>query len=153
MTSSELNLPAFGIAPQPSIVPCVPFSSQCSFHLWSSGSGTGSTQPREHNRAATWKRLRSRNSDYGLWDPPRWQRDTLSLQKLALTSSTGGGRSVGIVRSRTQATEFSLCRVELYENVRTINWNRTRESIMDYFKALKQDFSGDTEECRARLNY
>ena len=27
-------------------------------------------------------------------------------QKLALTSPTGGGRSVGIVRSRTEATEF-----------------------------------------------
>jgi len=29
-------------------------------------------------------------------------------QKLALTTPTGGGRSVGIVRSRTKATEFSL---------------------------------------------
>jgi len=29
-------------------------------------------------------------------------------QKLALTSPTGGGRSVGIVRSWTKATEFSL---------------------------------------------
>ena len=29
-------------------------------------------------------------------------------QKLALTSPTGGGRSVGIVRSRTKDTEFSL---------------------------------------------
>jgi hypothetical protein len=29
-------------------------------------------------------------------------------QKLALTSPTGGGRSVGIVRSRTQAMEFSF---------------------------------------------
>ena len=29
-------------------------------------------------------------------------------QKLALTSPTGGGRSVGIVRSRTKATDFSL---------------------------------------------
>ena len=28
-------------------------------------------------------------------------------QKLALTSPTGGGRSVGMVRSRTKATEFS----------------------------------------------
>ena len=28
-------------------------------------------------------------------------------QNLALTSPTGGGRSVGIVRSRTKATEFS----------------------------------------------
>jgi len=35
-------------------------------------------------------------------------------QKLALTSSTGGGCSVGIVRSRTKATEvffFSSLRV------------------------------------------
>jgi len=31
-------------------------------------------------------------------------------QKLALTSPTGGGRSVGIVRVRTKATEFcNLC--------------------------------------------
>jgi hypothetical protein len=29
-------------------------------------------------------------------------------QKLALTSPTGGGHSVGIVRSRTKATEFSF---------------------------------------------
>jgi hypothetical protein len=29
-------------------------------------------------------------------------------QKLALTSPTSGGRMVGIVRTRTQATEFSL---------------------------------------------
>jgi hypothetical protein len=29
-------------------------------------------------------------------------------QKLALTSPTSGGRSVGIVRSRTQPTEFFL---------------------------------------------
>jgi len=29
-------------------------------------------------------------------------------QKLALTSPTGGGRSVGIVRVWTKATEFSL---------------------------------------------
>jgi hypothetical protein len=31
----------------------------------------------------------------------------LYLQKLALTSPTGGGLFVGIVRSRTKATEFS----------------------------------------------
>ena len=34
-------------------------------------------------------------------------------QKLALTSLTGGGRSVGIVRSRTKATEFSLVLAEV----------------------------------------
>jgi hypothetical protein len=38
----------------------------------------------------------------------RWPCDTLYPQKLALTSPTSGGRSVGIVRSRTKATEFSL---------------------------------------------
>jgi len=31
---------------------------------------------------------------------------SLYPQKLALTSPTGGGRSVGIVRVRTEATEF-----------------------------------------------
>jgi hypothetical protein len=35
----------------------------------------------------------------------RWPRGTLYPQKLALTSPTSGGSSVGIVRSRTQATE------------------------------------------------
>jgi hypothetical protein len=49
--------------------------------------------------------------EYGRRDPSRWQRGTLYLQKFALTSSAGGGRSVGIVRSRTQATEFSLVSV------------------------------------------
>jgi hypothetical protein len=39
-------------------------------------------------------------------DPLRWPRNTLYLQKLALTSPTRGGRSVGRVRSRTKATEF-----------------------------------------------
>ena len=45
----------------------------------------------------------------GRGDPLRWPRDTpLTRKKLALTSPTGGGRSVGIVRSRTKATEFSF---------------------------------------------
>jgi hypothetical protein len=36
----------------------------------------------------------------------RRPRDTLYPQKLALTSPTSGGRSVGVVRLRTKATEF-----------------------------------------------
>jgi len=42
----------------------------------------------------------------------------LYLQKLALTSPTGGGRSVGIVRSRTKATDFfyELCAPNLILN-------------------------------------
>jgi hypothetical protein len=45
--------------------------------------------------------------EYGRRDPSHWPHGTLYPQKLALTSPTSGGRSVGIVRSRTQATEFS----------------------------------------------
>jgi hypothetical protein len=43
------------------------------------------------------------NREYGHRDPLLWPRDTLCLQKLALTSPTSGGRSVGIVRSLTKA--------------------------------------------------
>jgi hypothetical protein len=46
--------------------------------------------------------------EYGRRDPSRWPRGTLYPQKLALTSPTSGGRSVGIDLSRTQATEFCL---------------------------------------------
>jgi hypothetical protein len=38
----------------------------------------------------------------------RWPRITLYPQKLALTSPTSGGRSVGMVRLRTKTTEFSV---------------------------------------------
>ena len=48
-------------------------------------------------------------------------------QKLALTSPTGGGRSVGIVRSRTKATEFEawvwLKHVQILEGIITaLTW-------------------------------
>jgi hypothetical protein len=43
---------------------------------------------------------KNRINDRG--DPLRWPRDTLYPQKLALTSPTSGGRSVGIVRLRTK---------------------------------------------------
>jgi hypothetical protein len=46
--------------------------------------------------------------EYDSKDPSSWPRVSLYAQKLALTSPTSSGRSVGIVRSRTQATEFSL---------------------------------------------
>jgi hypothetical protein len=45
---------------------------------------------------------------YGHRDPSHCPRGTLYQQKLALTSPTIVGRSVGIVRSRTKATEFSF---------------------------------------------
>jgi hypothetical protein len=48
------------------------------------------------------------NRDYCRGDPLLWPRDTLYQLKLALTSPTGCGRSVGIVRLRTKTTEFSF---------------------------------------------
>jgi hypothetical protein len=46
--------------------------------------------------------------EYVRRDSSRSPRGNLYLQKLALTSSTSGGRSVCIVSSRTQAKEFCL---------------------------------------------
>jgi hypothetical protein len=51
-------------------------------------------------------RLKSR--EYCRKDPSRWPHGTSYPQKFALTSPTSDGRSVAIVRSRTQATEFSF---------------------------------------------
>jgi hypothetical protein len=45
--------------------------------------------------------------EYGRRNPSRRPRGTLYPQKLVQTSPTHGGRSDGIVRSRTQATHFS----------------------------------------------
>jgi hypothetical protein len=88
-----------------------------------SGSGTGSTQPRDYNLGDTWWKSSGsylgdtwwkssgsclENREYGRRDPSRRPRGTLYPQKLAITSPTSGGRSVGIVRSWTQTMEFSL---------------------------------------------
>jgi hypothetical protein len=54
------------------------------------------------------------NREYGRRDPSRWQRGTLYPQQLTLTSSTNGGRSVGIVRSQTQAMEFCFSRIPAF---------------------------------------
>jgi hypothetical protein len=74
-----------------------------------SGSGTGSTQPREYNWGATWLKSSGsclENREYCRRDPSRRPRGTLYPHKLAITSPTSGGHSVGIVRSRTQTMEF-----------------------------------------------
>jgi hypothetical protein len=49
--------------------------------------------------------------EYGRRDLSRWSRGNFYPQKLAPTSPTIDGLSVGIVRSRTKATELflSLC--------------------------------------------
>ena len=65
-------------------------------------------------------------------------------QKFELTSPTGGGRSVGIVRSRTKATEFSLVLVDIQGQVEisdeggditllSINWEEFIDKL-DFFQ-------------------
>jgi hypothetical protein len=58
----------------------------------------------------------------GRSDPSRCPRDTLYPQKLALTSPSSGGRSVGIVRSRAKATELFI--VFEFETLVFPNWIR-----------------------------
>jgi hypothetical protein len=75
----------------------------------SSGSGTRSTQPREYKWGATWQKRSGsclENREYGRRDPSRWPRGTLNPQKFAIISPTSGGRTVGVVRSQTQATKL-----------------------------------------------
>jgi hypothetical protein len=48
------------------------------------------------------------NRDYCRRDPSRWPHGTFYRQKLSLTLLTSGNRSVGIICSRTPASEFSL---------------------------------------------
>jgi hypothetical protein len=83
-----------------------------------SWSGTGSTQPHEYNWGATWLKSSGsclENREYVRRDPSRWPRWTLYPQKLAITSPTIGGRSVGIVFSWSQTMEFFL-RVKILGN-------------------------------------
>jgi hypothetical protein len=69
-------------------------------------------EPPEVNWGATWLKCsgsRSRKQRLTAVGIRCADHETpLYPQKLVLTSPTGGGRSVAIVRSRTKATEFSL---------------------------------------------
>jgi len=58
---------------------------------------------------------------------------------LALTSPTGGGRSVGIVRSRTKATEFSFSLVYLLiKRIKSVLWRvAKRLSYIEEARCLK----------------
>jgi hypothetical protein len=76
--------------------------------LRSTGSGTGHVSTTEEllGRKSSGFGLESR--EYGRNDLSVSRSGTLYPQKLALTSSTSGSRSVGMVRSRIEATECSF---------------------------------------------
>ena len=77
-------------------------------------------------------------------------------QKLALISPTGGGRSIGIVRSRTKATEFSFRNDKTNtpfqeRNVKIINSLKEKYSFLIQTKNMKygnlaEDFTQKTSE-------
>jgi hypothetical protein len=86
------------------------------------------------------------NREYDRGDPLRWPRNTLYLQKLAQTSPTIGGRSVGMVRLRAKATEFVLFvypgrtvrnNIEVCDRITwTVNWTNVSYSSVKYLKAV-----------------
>jgi hypothetical protein len=85
-----------------------PARSQSQYRLttekWSTGMGRCDHHFVYVNYLCFIYRLRSWKTDInGRRDPLRWPRDTLYPQKLALTSPTSGGLSVGIVRVRTKS--------------------------------------------------
>jgi hypothetical protein len=103
-----------------------------------SWSGTRSTQPREYNWGATWQKSSGscpQNREYGRRDPSRWPRDNLYPQKLAIISPTSGGRSVSIVRSRTQTWIFFMfgCPIQLHRNKPFIVFSHTPLCFPDSF--------------------
>jgi hypothetical protein len=59
----------------------------------------------------------------GRGDSLRWPRDTIYPLKLALTSPTSGGRSVGIVRWWTKAPEFLYVYTHVTEPLETAQRN------------------------------
>jgi hypothetical protein len=116
--------------------------------LRSSSSETGSTQPREDD----WDLLEWKGSGSGLenqnsrpWNPLRWPRDTLYLQKFALTSPTSGGRSVGIVRLRTKATEFVSFNFNSYVYITVLN--ATVIFCLILLRHVSVSLSGICESC------
>jgi hypothetical protein len=66
---------------------------------------------------------------YGCRDPSRWPRGTLYPQKSALTPPTSSGCSVGIVRSRTQATEFIIVAIWRKQHTYSSIWLPTYSHV------------------------
>jgi hypothetical protein len=91
------------------------------------------------------------NRNYGNRDPPNWPRDTLYLHKLTLTSPTSGGRSVGVVRSRTQATEFVLIYMEVKEiqKFHLLSYNAIQLCpILRMSRSMRMRWTGNVERLR-----
>jgi hypothetical protein len=78
------------------------------------------------------------NREYGHRDPSDWPRGTLYTQKLALTSSTSGGRSAGIVRSPTQAMELVFIMTQECSYFGAPYWNDCYSELIQVNQTVKQ---------------
>jgi hypothetical protein len=78
------------------------------------------------------------NGEYASGDPLSWPRDTFHPQRLALTSPTSCGRSIGIVRSRTKATAFfALFCLYVHSSYRPLWSYKLRQRILYYIRVRK----------------
>jgi hypothetical protein len=83
--------------------------------------------------------------EYGRGDPMRRPLDTLYPQKLALTSPTYGGRSVGIIHLRAKTTEFvclffvvsDICLLKKSSFLRAVGSSRTARPILTHYVMIK----------------
>jgi hypothetical protein len=79
----------------------------------------------------------------GREDSLHFPRHTLYPQKLAVTSQTSGGRLVGIVRSRTKATEFSLVLLGVVVMIITVSCSSCGDyntEACHYFRAQQVEY-------------
>jgi hypothetical protein len=87
------------------------------------------------------------NWEYSRGDLLRWPRDTLYPQKLAQTSPTCSGHSVGIVHLRTKTTDFVFCclLLSLHSPVNKIIYITVICVLQDFYccKFLVLETSGD----------
>jgi hypothetical protein len=87
------------------------------------------------------------NWECGRGDPLRRPRDTLYPQKLALTSLTWDGRSVGRVRLRTKTTEFVLFDVAQHMLALVFQFEDSEDSFYPTSTILTQLFTSGYIEC------
>jgi hypothetical protein len=107
--------------------------------LTNSVSGTGSTQE-PFERKSSGSGLESR--EYGRWDPSRWPRVTLYQQKLALTSSSSGGRSVGL---RPRCSGSLLGRYASYSHTVSYKVFYSHKNLAKYFSGCSNNFRNECE--------
>jgi hypothetical protein len=92
------------------------------------------------------------NLKYGRRDRSRWPRGTLYPQKLTLTSPSSRGRSVGIVCSRIQVTEFFFMEISRFTSLQLLFFGVGHQHKLDSKLGLPQSrFGSDDEEHLFRM--